>query len=56
MERAKIALEETRGPKCKKRKSGVNTKVGRRFPSHMAIISGDGTAEGGLGKVVYGVS
>ena len=25
------------------------------FPSHMAAVSGNGTAEGGLGKVAYGV-
>ena len=33
----------------------VNAKNGRRLPPHVAADSGDGTAEGGLGKVVYGV-
>ena len=33
----------------------MNAKNGRRLPPHVAVDSGDGTAEGGLGKVVYGV-
>jgi len=43
LERAKMRIEEARGPKCNKGKLGVNA------------ISDDGTAEGGLGKVLYGV-
>ena len=33
----------------------VNAEFDRRIPSHVAAFSGDGTAEGGLGKVAYGV-
>ena len=30
-------------------------KIGHHFPSRVAVVSSDGTTEGGLGKVVYGM-
>ena len=49
-----MRIEELRGPKCKFQKCSVNTKNGRRLPPHVAAVSGDGMAEGGLGEVLHG--
>ena len=32
----------------------VNADFGRRLRTHVAAVSGDGTAEGGLGEVLHG--
>ena len=32
----------------------MNTDFGRHLPLHVAIVSGDGMAEGGSGEVVFG--
>ena len=58
LERAKMAFEETAGPKCNKIKlqcEHYNPKIGRHFPPHVDAIFSNGTTDGGLGKVVYGV-
>ena len=51
-----MRIEEKGGQSVISERCSVNTarkKIGRRFPSHVASILGDGTAEDGLGKVVY---
>jgi len=55
LEKAEMAFGRTRGLKCNELKPGnVNTarNSAATLPPHVAFIFGDGTAKGGLGKVV----
>ena len=48
-----LRLEISQGLKCNKQKVGV--KPAKLATNFLAAVSGDGTTEGGLGKVVYSV-
>ena len=58
LEMAEMRIKEVRGQSVINGRSSVNAvrrKSAAAFPSHVAAVSGDGTAEGGLGEVLYGV-